>query len=75
MAHRSGAIFTFYTLFLNASSDYVNKVSYVCVGQCDGQPGWGLRSQTQLLLPQIIKLHTLREGLGLNLNTGSKQKP
>lgn len=46
-------------------------VSYVCVGQRDGQSRSrrGPDPQTQFLLPQVIELHTLGEGLGLNLNT------
>lgn len=43
--------------------------SYICFRQRDGQSSRLLHVQINLLLPQIIKLHTLREGLRLNLRT------
>lgn len=43
--------------------------SYICFRQVDGQLLWGPFFQIHLLLPQVIKFHTVGAGLGLNLNT------
>lgn len=47
----------------------VKTSSYIGFRQVDGQLLWGPFSQIHLLLPQVIKFHTVGAGLGVNLNT------